>query len=155
MSGRNLVEVMSMTAIVTTSCIKVYPDKGFLSAIYSVVIKYLPCSNAGVNSKVRRASHKSYTEEGHFTPGQNGRPDSEHSRPGHSRQVAFNLNPFQHCPDVQAARMNLMHRFHLWFFLVCSTTDSGECLCVGDLSCTHNLKACAVPYMHIVYAGTI
>ena len=81
LSGQNLVEVRSMTAIVTISCIKFCLDKGLLSAIYSVVIKYLPRSNAGVYSQLCRVSlEQSHMKEGHFTP------DGKHSHLARSSQ---------------------------------------------------------------------
>ena len=54
--------------------------KGSLSTIYSVFIKYLPCSIVGFCSQVHRATlAESYIKEGHFIPGENGGPDSKHN----------------------------------------------------------------------------
>ena len=139
----NLVEVGSMTAIVMISWVKF---------IVSVVIKYLPCSNAGIYSKIRRAflEQKLHKRRPFYTK-QNGRPDGKHSRLVHSWQVAFKSKPIPALPWCPSTKINaslwskempsswnLTHCFPL-FFLVCSITDYGECPCVGEVTC--NLKA--------------
>ena len=137
-----------MTAIVTISCVKFCPDKGFLSAIYHLVIKYLPRSSAGICPQVHRASlERKLHERRPFYTKRNGGPDGKHSRLVSSWQVAFKSKLFPALPRCPSNKINtslqskeapsswkLMHRFHLWFFLVCSITDYGECLCVGKLS---------------------
>ena len=95
-------------AIVKISWVKFCPDKGFLSAIYCVVIKYLSCSSAGVYSQVRRTFLEQKLHERSFYTKRNGRPDGKHSDLVPDRWPS-NLNQLQHCPDVQATRLTLLY----------------------------------------------
>ena len=75
-------------------------------------------------------------------PGQFNPSYRKHSRLVCSCQMAFKYNPTPalfRCPNskiytsLHATLMKLIC-LHLWFCLVCSIADYGECLCVGKLS---------------------
>ena len=85
LSGQNLTHEIVTMAVIDLTSTKFCPDKGSLSTIYSVFIKYLPCSSVGIYSQVHRASiARKLPKEGHFTQRLNGEPDGKHSRLGRS-----------------------------------------------------------------------
>ena len=118
--------------------------KGFLSAIYHLVIKYLPCSSAGICPQVHRASLEwELHQRRPFYTKHNGGPDGKHSHLVPDRWPS-NLNYFQHCSDVQAARITLLFKGGAIFMKLDAPFSFvvslgilhyyGECPCVGKLS---------------------
>ena len=135
-------EIVTMVVIDLTLT-RFCSDNSSLSTIYSVVIKYLPCSSVWICSQVHRASvaRKQHERRPFYTK------RKWRTRLVRSWQVAFKSKPIPALPRCPSNKINtyfqsketpslwnLTHRFHLWFFLVCSITDYGDCPCVGELS---------------------
>ena len=152
LSGQNLVEDRSMTASVTISCVKFCPHKGFLSAIYCVVIRYLPWPSAGIYSQVCRTSlgWKNHEKRLFYTkrsPVRNELDSCVNHLVCHSF-TSKSIPALPRCPgnknntslwskeDAIFVKLDALFSF-AYFLGICSITDYGECPCMGELQTYH------------------